>query len=103
MLKFKLNFKRILAMNILPIDKKVQVIQLLLEGCSMRSIERIVGCSINTVTKLLVDTGRACFEYQDLNLRNLTSKLVQCNEIWSFVYAKQRNVPEELKGIFGYG
>ncbi|WP_199725167.1 DDE-type integrase/transposase/recombinase [Neisseria weixii] len=90
-------------MNILPIDKKVQVIQLLLEGCSMRSIERIVGCSINTVTKLLVDTGRACFEYQDLNLRNLTSKLVQCNEIWSFVYAKQRNVPEELKGIFGYG
>lgn len=90
-------------MNILPVDKKVQIIQLLLEGCSMRSIERIVGCSINTVTKLLIDTGKACLEYQDKNLRNLPSKLVQCDEIWSFVYAKQRNIPDELKGIFGYG
>jgi transposase-like protein len=52
-------------MNTLPIEKRVQIIQLLVEGCSMRSVERIVGCSINTVTKLLCDVGAACAEYHD--------------------------------------
>lgn len=69
----------------------------------MRSVERIVGCSINTVTKLLVEVGQACAEYQDKVMRNLNCKRVQCDEIWSFVYAKERNVPVELKGVFGYG
>ncbi len=58
----------------------------------MRSIERIVGCSINTVTKLLCDVGAACAKYHDENVRGLQSKLVECDEIWSFCYAKQRNV-----------
>ncbi len=69
----------------------------------MRSVERIVGCSINTVTKLLCDVGEACAEYHDKYVRDLTCKRVQCDEIWSFVYAKQRNVPEELKDVFGIG
>jgi IS1 family transposase len=90
-------------MNTLPIEKRVQIIQLLVEGCSMRSVERIVGCSINTVTKLLCDVGAACAEYHDKYVRDLTCKRVQCDEIWSFVYAKQRNVPEELKDVFGIG
>lgn len=90
-------------MNIMPIEKRVQIIQLLVEGNSMRSIERIVGCSINTVTKLLVEVGQACAEYQDKAMRNLNCKRVQCDEIWSFVYAKERNVPDELKDVFGYG
>ncbi len=69
----------------------------------MRSVERIVGCSINTVTKLLVEVGQACAEYQDKAMRNLNCKRAQCDEIWSFVYAKERNVPDELKDVFGYG
>ena len=81
-------------MNIMPIEKRVQIIQLLVEGNSMRSVERIVGCSINTVTKLLVEVGQACAEYQDKAMRNLNCKRVQCDEIWSFVYAKERNVPD---------
>ncbi len=90
-------------MNILPIAKRVQIIQLLVEGCSMRSVERIIGCSINTITKLLCDVGAACAEYHDEYVRNLTCKRVQCDAIWSFVFAKQRNVPEELKDFFGVG
>ena len=90
-------------MNILPIEKRVQIIQLLVEGNSMRSVERIVGCSINTVTKLLVEVGQACADYQDKAMRNLNCKRVQCDEIWSFVYAKERNVPDEFKDVFGYG
>ena len=76
----------------MPIEKRVQIIQLLVEGNSMRSVERIVGCSINTVTKLLVEVGQACADYQDKAMRNLNCKRVQCDEIWSFVYAKERNV-----------
>jgi len=90
-------------MNSLPIEKRVQIIQLLVEENSMRSVERIVGCSINTVTKLLCDVGAACTEFQDGAMRNLNCKRVQCDEIWSFVYAKERNVPEDLKDVFGIG
>jgi IS1 family transposase len=90
-------------MNVLSLQLKTQIIQLLVEGNSMRSVERIVGCSINTITKLLCDVGAACAAYQDQAMRNLPCKRIQCDEIWSFVYAKERNVPEDLKGIFGIG
>jgi IS1 family transposase len=90
-------------MNVLSLQLKTQIIQLLVEGNSMRSVERIVGCSINTVTKLLCDVGAACAAYQDQAMRNLPCKRIQCDEIWSFVYAKERNVPEDLKGVFGIG
>jgi IS1 family transposase len=79
-------------MNAMPIEKKVQILQLLVEGNSMRSIERIIGCSINTVTKLLEDAGAACATYHDANVRGLKSKRIECDEIWSFCYAKQKNV-----------
>jgi IS1 family transposase len=90
-------------MNQLSLSKRVQILQMLCEGSSMRSISRIVDVSINTVAKLLVDLGNTCFEYQDKAFRNLTCKRIQCDEIWSFCYAKQKNVPEEKRGIFGYG
>jgi IS1 family transposase len=90
-------------MNKLPIEKRVQILQMLCEGASMRSISRIADVSINTVTKLLVDAGKACSDYQNKTLRNLTSKRVQCDEIWSFCYSKEKNVPEDKKGRFGYG
>jgi IS1 family transposase len=69
----------------------------------MRSISRIVDVSINTVTKLLVDAGNACSEYQDQAFRNLTCSRIQCDEIWSFSYCKEKNVPEDKRGRFGYG
>lgn len=69
----------------------------------MRSVTRLTGCSINTVTKLLVDVGRACAEYQDKALRNLSCKRIQCDEIWAFCGMKEKNVPQEHRGELGYG
>lgn len=69
----------------------------------MRSIARIVGVSINTVTKLLEDAGNACTAYHGRVVKNLTSTRIQCDEIWSFCYAKAKNVPVEKRGQLGYG
>jgi IS1 family transposase len=88
-------------MNNLPLAKKVQIINLLVEGNSLRSTTRITGCSINTVTKLLVDVGNACQKFHEEKVVNVTSKRVQCDEIWSFVYAKEKNLPEEMQGNGG--
>jgi IS1 family transposase len=63
----------------------------------------MTGVAINTVVKLLRDLGSACLDYQDTAMRNLTLKRLQCDEIWSYVYAKAKNVPEEHQGEFGYG
>jgi IS1 family transposase len=88
-------------MNKLSLQKRAQILGLLVEGNSLRAASRLSGCSINTVTKLLVDVGTACVEYQDKALRNLPCKRIQCDEIWSFVYAKQKNVPEGMQGQAG--
>lgn len=90
-------------MNRLERNKQVQVLSVLTEGGSMRAASRMVGVSINTVTKLLVDTGRACAAYQDEVLRNLPCTKVQCDEIWSFCYSKAANVPKAKRRHFGYG
>lgn len=63
----------------------------------MRSISRVVGVSINTVSKLLADAGRACAAHHNKTVKNIPSKRVQCDEIWSFVYAKDKNAPQEMK------
>lgn len=83
---------KVQLMNKLPRDKRIQIISLLTEGMSLRAITRVTGASINTVTKLLIDAGRACSDYQDRTFRNLTCKRLQVDEIWSFVYAKAKNV-----------
>ena len=88
-------------MNNLPLSKKVQIINLLVEGNSLRSTSRITGASINTVTKLLVDVGAACQKFHNENVVGVTTRRIQCDEIWSFVYAKQKNLPEEMKAIAG--
>jgi IS1 family transposase len=90
-------------MNTLTAEKRIQVIAALVEGSSIRSTVRMTGVAKNTVTKLLVDMGTACAEYQDKALRNLTCKRIQCDEIWQFCYAKEKNLREELRGKFGYG
>jgi len=79
-------------MNKLPISKRVMIINLLVEGMSMRAISRTVGVSINTVKKLLIEAGEACADYHNENVRNVTASNVQCDEIWSFCYAKKKDV-----------
>lgn len=90
-------------MNKLSLEKRAQILALLVEGNSMRAITRLVGCSINTVTALLIDVGQACSEYQDKAMRNLPCKRIQCDEIWSFCYSKEKNVSAEDKGVLGHG
>ena len=76
---------------------------LLVEGMSLRATSRLADVSINTVFKLLVDVGRACQAYHDEHMRGLSCQRVQCDEIWSFVYSKQKNTPERLRGLPGIG
>lgn len=91
------------TINRMPLAKRAQILALLVEGNGLRATSRLADCSINTVTKLLVDAGTACAEYQDAALRNLSCKQIQCDEIWAFCYSKARNVPEQFKGLPGYG
>jgi IS1 family transposase len=81
-----------MPMNKLSRDKRVHIISLLVEGVSLRAITRITGCSINTVTSLLVIAGKACSEFQDRALRNLICRRVQVDEIWAFSYCKEKAV-----------
>lgn len=90
-------------MNRLNLQKRAQILGCLVEGNSLRATARMTDTAINTVVKLLVDVGKACAEYQNQTLRNLKCKRLQCDEIWSFCYAKKKNVPEDKKGQFGYG
>jgi IS1 family transposase len=79
-------------MNKLPLAKRVQILSMLVEGSSMRSIARVCDVSPNTVDKLLVDAGTACAEYHDKHVRGVKASRIQCDEIWSFCYSKQKNV-----------
>jgi IS1 family transposase len=90
-------------MNKLSAEKRTQVITALVEGCSINATSRMTGVAKNTILKLLAQVGIACADFQDRVLRNLTCKRIQCDEIWQFCYAKEKNVPAEKKGQFGYG
>lgn len=90
-------------MNKLSKAKRVQIVSALVEGNSINATSRIVGVSNNTVLKLLADLGNACAVYQDRAFRNLKSNRIECDEIWSFVHAKEGHLPPELQGVFGYG
>ena len=83
--------------NRLTNEKRVSVVAALVEGNSIRATCRMTGVAKNTVVKLLADLGRVCAEFQDGALRNLPCKRVQADEIWSFVYAKQKNVSRATK------
>jgi len=91
------------SMNRLSTQRRAQVVAALVEGSSIRSTVRMTGVAKNTVIKLLVDLGTACSEYQDRVMRNLPCKRLQCDEIWSFCYAKEKNVPDDHRDQFGYG
>jgi IS1 family transposase len=86
------------SMNRLDTATRTQVIACLCEGNSIRSTVRMTGVAKNTVAKLPVEIGAACAKYQDATLRNLKCKRIQCDEIWSYVGAKDKNIPEEKRG-----
>jgi IS1 family transposase len=90
-------------MNKLPLTKRVLILQILCEGGSLRSASRIADCSLNTVMKLLVDIGDVCRTYHDEHVRNVKARRVQCDEIWAFNYAKQKNVATAKAAPIGAG
>ena len=90
-------------MNKLTKEEQVRVVACLVEGNSLRSTVRMTGIHRTTIQKLLVGLGTACSAYQDKTFRNLKCQRIQCDEIWSFCYAKDKNVPEDLKGKHGIG
>jgi IS1 family transposase len=90
-------------MNKLPLAKRTQILAMLCEGSSMRSISRVADVSINTVSKLLVEAGEACLALHDETVRNVHAERIQADEIWSFCYAKDKNVPAAKDAPEGAG
>ncbi len=90
-------------MNKLNRERQVQIVKALVEGNGINSIVRMTGVAKNTILKLLADLGSACLAYQDTNMRDLKLSRIQVDEIWEFCYAKEKNVPMNHKGEFGYG
>ena len=93
----------ILNMNKLTVSDRAQILQLLVEGMSLRAISRATGASINTISKLLVQAGEACYAYHNANVRDVAAQRVQVDEIWSFTYAKQKNVARAKAAPEGAG
>jgi IS1 family transposase len=91
------------CMNRLPLETRARILGCLTEGMSLRATSRLVDVSINTVTKLLVEVGTACEMYQLEHLKDLKAKRIQCDEIWSFVGAKEANTPPNVRGQLGRG
>jgi hypothetical protein len=90
-------------MNQLSKEKRKQIVASLVEGNSIRATVRMTGAAKNTVVKLLCDLGAACTESQDRVFKDLPCKRLQCDEIWSFCYSKERNIPKDKQGKFGFG
>ena len=103
MLDTKHKSSDIRGMNKLPLKTRIQILTMLCEGSSMRSISRICDVSINTVSKLLVDAGKFCADLHDREVRNVRAKRVQADEIWSFVGAKAKNVATMKQPVDGAG
>src|SRR5438309_12064228 len=90
-------------MNKLPLSTRVQILSMLVEGSSMRSVSRVCDVSINTVAKLLIDAGNAAAAFHDNRVRDVKARRVQCDEIWSFCYAKAKNVRGAKSPVDGAG
>jgi hypothetical protein len=82
-------------MNKLPLSRRVQVVSALVGGCSIRLTVRMTGVAKNTIVKLLADVGYACGRYQDRVMNNLPCRRIECDEIWSLVGCKEKNIPDE--------
>jgi IS1 family transposase len=88
---------------VLSTEKRVKIVAALIEGMSVRATARVVDVSKDTVAKLNLELGEACIRYMDETLRELPCKRLQVDEVWGFCYAKQKNVPADKAGRFGYG
>ena len=89
--------------NRLSTEKRAQILGCLVEGLNIRAAVRATGAAKNTVSKLLVDVGKACGEYLDTLMQDLPCQRIEADEIWSYCYAKQKNIPEEFQDTPGYG
>ena len=90
-------------MNKLSHEKRCAVVRCLVDGLSVRATVRVTGVAKNTIQRITRELGEACLNFQDKALRNLTCKRIQCDEIWNFCYAKDKNLPDEMKGMPGVG
>ena len=90
-------------MNRLSVERQATVIRALCEGASIRGTARLTGVAVNTVVKILRDLGSVCLEFQDEVMHDLPCRRPQCDEIWSFVYSKAKNVPTAHRDEFRYG
>jgi hypothetical protein len=106
-LRFRIDKRALISnkfiMNKLDTIKRAQILNMLVEGSSMRSISRVCDVSFNTIVKLLEDAGEFCARFHDANVRNVHAKRVQCDEIWSFTYAKEKNVAKAKAAPDGAG
>lgn len=91
------------SMNKLGTATRTLIVKALVDGMGVNAPCRLTGAAKHTVLKLLSEIGEACAKYHDEHVRNVKARRVQCDEIWSFCYSKQKNVPDEYKGVFGYG
>ena len=91
------------SMKILKREQRVKILSGLVEGVGVNATCRMTGVAKNTVLKLLRDVGKVCAIHHNQTVHNLSTKRVECDEVWSFCYSKQKNVPEEKRGRFGYG
>jgi IS1 family transposase len=89
-------------MNQLPIETRARILSCLVEGVSIRGTARLCGVCISSVVKIQIEAGQACAEFQDRTFRNLSCRRLECDEIWSFVGAKEKNASEEKK-VKGWG
>src|SRR5687768_5395951 len=98
-----LSIKLSSIMNKLSNEQLGRVLMALCEGNSINSVVRMTGVAHTTILRLLREVGPACQRFHDAQVRNLASVRVQCDEVWSFCYSKQKNVPERFRGRPGYG
>ncbi len=90
-------------MNRLPTAERARILQMMVEGLSMQSIARLQGVSMNTVLKLLVDAGYVCFDHHGRTVRDVSARYIECDETWSFCYAKSHNLRTAVRPVAGAG
>jgi hypothetical protein len=91
------------SMNQISNDTRKRIVMALIDGVGINATCRMTGAAKNTVLKLLAELGEACAKFHATHVRNVKARRVQCDEIWAFCYAKQKNVPQTMRGVFGFG
>ena len=90
-------------MNKLSDEKRARIVMSLVEGNSIAATCRMTGAAKMTVLSLIREVGASCLRFHDAMVRHLPTERVQCDEVWSFCYSKQKNVPKHLQGKTGFG